>query len=100
MKMQDIFKYFFLFMGAVQLVVSAFFYINTSTFLQTAVRTEGTVAEMRRSEHKRRPGESLRLTFLERPSPVDANLGPWSSVAPARLIAPRRNTRSCPTGFP
>jgi AraC-like DNA-binding protein len=29
-----------------------------------------------------RPGEKLRLVFLERPSPVDANLGPWSSVAP------------------
>ncbi len=30
-----------------------------------------------------RPGEKLRLVFLERPSPVDANLGPWSPVAPA-----------------
>lgn len=29
-----------------------------------------------------RPGEKLRLVFLERPSPVDANLGPWLSVAP------------------
>jgi AraC-like DNA-binding protein len=28
------------------------------------------------------PEEKLRLPFLERPSPVDANLGPWSSVAP------------------
>jgi len=30
-----------------------------------------------------RPGEKLRLVFLERPSPVDANLGPWLSIAPA-----------------
>lgn len=29
-----------------------------------------------------RPGEKLRFVFLERPSPVDANLGPWLSVAP------------------
>jgi AraC-like DNA-binding protein len=29
-----------------------------------------------------RPEEKLRLVFLERPSPVDANLGPWLSVAP------------------
>ncbi len=29
-----------------------------------------------------RPGEKLLIPFLERPSPVDGNLGPWSSVAP------------------
>ena len=29
-----------------------------------------------------RAGEKLRLVFLERPSPVDANLGPWLPVAP------------------
>jgi AraC-like DNA-binding protein len=27
-------------------------------------------------------GNRLRVPFLERPSPVDANLGPWSGVAP------------------
>jgi AraC-like DNA-binding protein len=30
-----------------------------------------------------RPAEKLRLPFFERPSPVDANLGPWSSIAAA-----------------
>jgi AraC-like DNA-binding protein len=29
--------------------------------------------------------EKLRLPFLERPSPVDGNLGPWSAVPPLRF---------------
>ncbi len=34
-----------------------------------------------------RPEGRLRLPFLERPSPVDGNLGPWSSIAPTAFAA-------------
>ena len=37
------------------------------------------------AEGAARPAERLRLPFLERPSPVDANLGPWAGVSAIRF---------------